>query len=457
MAAETIRLQISIPKYVELLVPAWFFFAFFTGIKLLPQLATNVGLFEVIGLLITTGFFASGAQGLGLARHPLVFLTTLMSAAALISQLQVPSHLRRQGLIQLIILLFLLAFLVLFSALINKYHVPPAWLLGIVVVCVLVSGIIVVVSGVGATAGSVAGPFRNRAHMASYMLTAFWICLIALFWPGLKTWLRYTSLCSLILALYSVAISGRRSVYLSLFLGLGGLVAALLVAQKGKRIRWLMGVGVAIGFLVGFYVAGDRLTGQTAFFHERVGLIDDRLRSFLGDEGTATEDSFFALQREGVRSAVRASPILGIGWGGFPKSRYSPTGHEVHSTPLRFLAELGILGFSLYVCFMGFLLIRSAKLFLLMRASPYGNSYLVLALALWSMSVSYIYNRHMTERTFWIFLAIFLAMETFAADWHTLMARFASQRAERNKVATAGVRTTFGPRVKSLPQAGRFR
>jgi len=326
-----------------------------------------------------------------------------------------------------------------------------------VVVSVLICGVAVVVSGVGAAAAEVAGPFRNRAHMASYMLTAFWLCLIAVFWPGSKAWFRYASLAAIILALYSVAISGRRSVYLSLFLGLAGLVAALVVAQKGKRIRWLLSVGLAVGFLVGMYAAGDRLGVQTAFFQKRVGMVEGRLRSFLGDAGGDTEGGFFALQREGVRSAVRASPILGIGWGGFPKSRYSPTGHEVHSTPLRFLAELGILGFSLYVCFMGFLLIRSAQLFLRMRASPYGNSYLVLALALWSMNVSYVYNRHMTERTFWIFLAIFLAMETFAADWHTLMARFAAKRAGSDRVARAGVRTTFAPLVKSLPPVGRIR
>jgi hypothetical protein len=144
-------------------------------------------------------------------------------------------------------------------------------------------------------------------------------------------------------------------------------------------------------------------------------MIGERIRLATGSaEEVAEEDNFFLLQRQGVAMAFRDSPVLGIGWGGFPKSRFSPTGHEVHSTPLRFLAELGLVGFALYLSLLGYLLIRSVQLFLAMRASRYGPVYLSLAVALWSLSVSWVYNRHITERTFAILLVVFLAMEHFA-------------------------------------------
>ena len=92
------------------------------------------------------------------------------------------------------------------------------------------------------------------------------------------------------------------------------------------------------------------------------------------DESSQGTKSFFILQREGVKQAFRNSPILGIGWGGFPKSRYSPTGHEVHSTPLRFLAELGAIGLGLYLAMMGILLGGSYRLFRAMRRTPYSAS-----------------------------------------------------------------------------------
>ncbi len=66
---------------------------------------------------------------------------------------------------------------------------------------------------------------------------------------------------------------------------------------------------------------------------------------------------------------------------------------------------------------MAYLLANSAQLFLRMRASPFGGSYLALALAFWTMSISYVYNRHISERTFWLLLAVMLAQEAFARWW----------------------------------------
>ena len=122
------------------------------------------------------------------------------------------------------------------------------------------------------------------------------------------------------------------------------------------------------------------------YLQTRVGMIDDRLEAALGaSKETAARKGFFELQREGVSYAFRTHPIIGIGWGGFAKSQYSPTGHEVHSTPLRFVAETGLVGTAFYVFFM-FVLLRSVWVgFLWMRRSPWGNAYLVLAVGFSSL------------------------------------------------------------------------
>jgi hypothetical protein len=171
-----------------------------------------------------------------------------------------------------------------------------------------------------------------------------------------------------------------------------------------------------VGLIYLMYRHGPEYLPQLGFFQDRVGMIDDRLGSALAiSEDDAAEKSFFLLQREGVRHAFTTHPFLGIGWGGFAKSQYSPTGHEVHSTPLRFLAETGLVGLSLYVFFMIAVLRSVWAAYLTMRKTEYGNSYMVLAVGFTSLTVSYAYNRHVTERTFWLLMAVIFAAELFAA------------------------------------------
>jgi O-antigen ligase len=142
-------------------------------------------------------------------------------------------------------------------------------------------------------------------------------------------------------------------------------------------------------------------------------MIDTRLEAattFTG-EGEYSE-SFSALQYRGIFRAFRENPVLGIGWGGFFESEYSLTGHEVHSTPLRFLAETGLVGFLLYLCFVFRLLYRSFKLWLASRRTVYQFPALILFIAFCSASLSAYYNRQVTERTFWLLLVIFMGFET---------------------------------------------
>jgi hypothetical protein len=411
----------TLPRQAKWFLAFWLFTGFLTQMSILPFIENNVGPFEICGLLALVFVHVFKLRTLSV-NHPLLKTLLLLAVFGAISQIWLSNSQRLMGTVQTAMLFFLLVFVTLIYNTVLQHRLSPEFLLKTVTYTVLVVGPWIILQGAG-SGGDIqaAGPFRNRAHMASYMLTAFWMVLMYTQWPGLKRRVRFVCYTGLALTLYPIAVSGRRSVYLSLIVGLVSLAFVMASASRGKRLRLFLTGALVVGFLGGLYTVADELTPQTAFFKERIGQIGDRLRLAAGtEEEMALEKTFYVFQREGVRLAFYERPLLGIGWGGFARSRFSPTGHEVHSTPLRFLAELGLVGLALYLFFIGILLAGSLRLFRSMRRTPYGASYLTLMIAIWSMSVSYIYNRHITERTFWILLTVFLSAEAFARVWHHL-------------------------------------
>jgi O-antigen ligase len=393
--------------------------AFLTETKLVPFLRNNVTLFEVLGGVMIVAALLVPAVRRPLRFHPVIRVLAVLFLFAALSLVNIqPSRLFYGG-VQLAILGFLLCFLVASENLFATYRVTPAYLLRLVTYAVLLVGPWVIWEGLQAEGDIQAvGPFRNRAHMGSYMLTALWMALAYAQWPGLRRRDRLAAYGALALALYAIAVSGRRSVYLSLFLGLASLVVGFLVVQRRRRGKALVSILFAGGVLFFVYSYLARFIPQAAFFHERVHMIDDRLAQAVGvSEEEATDDSFFTLQQEAVRLAFTSHPLLGIGWGGFAKSQWSPTGHEVHSTPLRFVAEMGLLGVVLYPILMGLVAAAAWHAFVRLQATPYGGTAFTLLIGLASLCVSYLYNRHITERTFWLLLVVLIAQEAFSRAW----------------------------------------
>lgn len=404
-------------SYIALLLPGLIFSAFLTEIKFIPSIGNNVGLFEVIGGLTIVGFFVSHRWD-QLRSNPIIGIFGLILLVALASQIGVPSSLLTTGLIQVSILGFLFLFLVVFYNVFLITQIRPAYLLRWITVAAAIVGPWILRQGfLFSTDIQAVGPFRNRSHMGIYMLTSFWLALIYTLWPtsDRHKWLK-TPLClvAISLSLYAVAISGRRSVYLSLFLGLAGLVLVFVVVLKRNRARVGVALLISLGFLWLLYTRAGDFLPRGNFFQARVGMIGSRLQSATDAFSGASEGGFMAMQAEGIRAAFHAHPILGIGWGTFHKFDLNPSRHEVHSTPLKFLAETGVVGLALYLAMLGRLVFCSWRLALRMRGSPYAASYLVQAVAIASLSVSYLYNRHLTERTFWLLLLVFLVLEAFA-------------------------------------------
>lgn len=404
------------PPAMGWLFIAQIFAVFFTGVKILPGLRNNFGPFEIVGGIFILSYVVSLTTGKHSPQtHPVIRIQALLAFVGLLSLLWFQGPELKLGIVQVLILIFQLLFVLTMYNLMLQYQISPEKLLRLVTYSALVIGPWILFSGLDSQiAIQEVGPFRNRAHMANYMLTAFWLVLLFNSWPGINKKEKLLSFLALGSTLYPIAISGRRSVYLSLIFGLVGIGLSFLFAARGRRQTAVVATAVVFGTLGLMYLVGPRWLPQLEFFQSRVSGIGERLEMAVGDANQGPTDNFFEMQISGVFAAVKDYPIAGIGWGAFYNSRYSISGHEVHSTPLRFLAELGLIGLSLYATLMGILLVGSLRIIALLRTTAYRTPAVILAVALWSLSISFIYNRHITERTFWLLLLFYLSFEAFA-------------------------------------------
>ncbi|MFQ5527084.1 MAG: O-antigen ligase family protein [Thermoanaerobaculia bacterium] len=404
-------------SFFVITLPILVFSAFLTEVRFIPSLANNVGLFEVLGALIIGLFFLSPDRE-ALAGNSVIWIIGLCVVVASASLINVQTGMLVTGAIQVSILVFLFFFLFVSYNLFLSRQISPGYILRWITISAAIVGPWILRQGFLFTSNLEAvGPFRNRSHMGIYMLTTFWLVLVYTFWPSRARdkWTKIpVCLVALSLCLYAVAISGRRSVYLSLFIGLVGLVLVFTLVLQRRRATVAVVLAFAIGFLGLLYTKGQDFLPRSEFFQNRVGMIGSRLRSATDAVTGASQEGFMALQMQGITAALSSHPILGIGWGTFHEWSFNPSRHEVHSTPLKFLAETGVVGLAIYLALLYRIVFGAGRLAIRMRGSPYAGSYLVLAVAISSLSISYLYNRHLTERTFWLLLLVFLILEAFS-------------------------------------------
>lgn len=418
ISIQTDAARVPLPTYLGVLLSVQVFCTFLTETKFIAELKNNIGAFEVSGLILFVAVFDYFLhQQLPIRTHPVMRWLGLIVVVAALSLLQLTPDRQVNGIVAFVLLLSSLAFIVTLYNVITlheQYFVrlirAVAYAVGVIALWLLADSI---QSGGHVNA---AGPFRNRAHASVYMFTSFWILLLNLSWPGTsrRQWWTFTAIIPL--ALYCVMVGGRRSIYLSLLVGLVGLMLGFIVSRARGQFKLVAPFVVSLIVVGLFYFVVSEFWYPAQFFRQRVGMVSSRIEMATARSAEDVENDFMLQQRAGVLDAFRDHPVLGIGWGGFYRSIYSRTGHEVHSTPLRFLAETGLLGAMAYAMFMGCLLWRSLRLWWLSRHSAYELSSLVLALAIWSLSVSYVYNRQMTDRTFWLMLVVFISYETIVLN-----------------------------------------
>lgn len=410
----------SLPKYLKFLVLAQIVSAFFTETRFLP-LKHNVGAFEFTAVVLTgAALIYFVGRELPLRSHRVLLPLFILAVVAGVSYYQLMSAIpERQsfGALSVIILIVSVAMAVVWYNLLlvdeetlDHFIRAITYTAGVIALWILYDSI----RGGGAI--GIAGPFRNRAHAGIYMHSAFWLVLAKANWPKTKGLERVVTYLILGLVLYTIATAGRRSVYFALGVGFVGLAGATLFAgwHTRQRVVTLLMVSATTLGLVYFVLSDFWL--PAAFFKERITMVDERLQAFTTSSVEDTEIDFIVLQRQGVIRGFLENPILGIGYGGFAKSEYSPTEHEVHSTPLRFLVELGVVGIALYAWFMLEVAGTAFRVWRVSRGGPYETAALILLMGILALTVSYTYNRQMTERIFWLYLAFIMALDTRLKD-----------------------------------------
>ena len=117
---------------------------------------------------------------------------------------------------------------------------------------------------------------------------------------------------------------------------------------------------------------------------------------------------FLGMQIDATLASFHQHPLIGIGYGRFIQSDYHPfiRGYEIHSTILQFIAETGIIGAATYLVFMGYFFVLAFKNFWTSRKTIWEGFQTVIFFGFICLIPSYLYNRHLRERTFWIFIAI---------------------------------------------------
>jgi len=220
------------------------FCAFLTETKFLPSVSYNFGAFEATALIFSGAVLIQlGMRRASLKMHPIILIVGAIMGVAAGSIAQLPSTNLPTGIVHLVILLssFALIFILYNYVLLHQDHLLYllrffAYSAGIVSLWVIVD------TGLSGGDINTAGPFRGRGHVGIYMLASFWVVLMNLSWPNTSQRVRQVLYVTLALVSYCIAASGRRSVYLSLMLGLAGLALSPLVTQAKERGRTVIQV-----------------------------------------------------------------------------------------------------------------------------------------------------------------------------------------------------------------------
>ncbi|MSR77601.1 MAG: O-antigen ligase domain-containing protein [Candidatus Omnitrophica bacterium] len=244
------------------------------------------------------------------------------------------------------------------------------------------------------------GSFRTIGQLAAYALTSFFAMYAASFYPGISTkecWgYRTLAACLMVCAILTT----RSSVYPSLVLG--G-IAILFLHIKKIKIQYAMS-GVVLIVLMGTATTLP-VFRNTGLYQQLISRNLDQLIHFFHGNG------FFADQIRIVESIFKTHLWFGIGYGRFLNSPYHEfiRGYEIHSTPFQLLAETGLFGISAYLVLIGYFLVTGIKLVRQAWNTPWRRFYLTLLIGYLCMQPSYWYNRHLRERTFWLFVALIYA------------------------------------------------
>lgn len=259
------------------------------------------------------------------------------------------------------------------------------------------------------------GPFRSNGQLGSYSLTSFFVMLAYLYAPGqtakTKKVIIFLAWCLGIFTFLSMALR-----FLPSFaLGLG--LYAVFTFRKSKRQGFILLCLIAAAVLL--------IVSIAAFNPQLVPKWARDLNITNTQVGTMGSKPLRAWALSSVQEAFLNHPLFGVGFGRFIQSDYInlTRGFEIHSTPLQFLAETGAVGFLAYLFMMAYFGYLAFRNIVLSRLNEWKDFFMVLAFGILSLPISYLYNRHLKERTFWFLLILIYAGYRFLNERRLLQGK----------------------------------
>lgn len=239
------------------------------------------------------------------------------------------------------------------------------------------------------------GTFRASGQLAQYGFVVGAVLFAASAWPGVKnarTRLWWT-LTGVFLMLYPV-FTTRRS-------GIGAFVVLMLVWIALSQFYGSPGVRKALPVLLPaalFLFAYLAQAEYRGFLLGRVAAAQQRV---------APGEGFLVLQLRDAAESISRNPLFGVGWG--LSLAESTINNEMHSTYLAVLVDAGLVGVLAFLAFVINLLVKSWKLVLMTRRTPYFEMALRFFAVLVAQLVFWVHNRGLRDRGFFLFLAVFTA------------------------------------------------
>ncbi|MEW4449568.1 O-antigen ligase family protein [Qipengyuania sp. JC766] len=249
----------------------------------------------------------------------------------------------------------------------------------------------------GRQVGGLVGTFRNTGQAGTYFGTALAVLLPAMV-VGLIRRSAFNVMAMLLIVMCLV-LTVKRAALLGFSVGLVGLLlAAALTGSLEDRRRNLTFFVIALVLTpVVFQIydfAVQNVSGLESRFERKVTnfSVDEFMTKFFGENSAAALRAF------------QDRPLLGVGPNNIV-GEYTEK-YEIHSTPLSILSSTGILGFLVYLLFLGHLLwtIWKAGAGRLME-----NRFMRLAFPMvCGLIVSWGYTYHVRKREFWIAYAVIM-------------------------------------------------
>ena len=248
--------------------------------------------------------------------------------------------------------------------------------------------------------GCASSTFRNCGQAGAFVLVYTFI-LIATYNSELihefSKFQKKVIFMAITLGIMLLLLTVKVASYIGFFVGI---FLFLLLNLKRKKIKSIGYFFVLLLFLVVAFKVFSH-TSAFKFWHSWYTYkIHDRMKEVKpGDK-----DSFLYHNWSLALKALEDNPLLGSGLGGF-NGVYDK--YEIHSTPVKFLGECGIVGFVLYLVFLYMLIYgKFIKVFKYRDFNKYANFLYNLFPLLLGLLANWVYTYHFRKREFWVLLLI---------------------------------------------------